>query len=170
MHSIAYQRVLVSRVMQRSVPIRTDSAVVSKVLDNYKRSIVIDKHTLVGLDEVEENFRKDLLMECAYVNGPELEDIAKDLDKAKICDRLSQFTMCVTMSSIVSMVVFDAIIAFFFIAPPSAICGYVFAVRSDLLRNRVERKVELLRGLERRIVDVPNTEEMLELLTNSARE
>lgn len=56
--------------MQRSTPMRTDS-------------------TVVGLDEVEENFRRDLAAECAYINEPELDGIAKEMKKVNAHDTSS---------------------------------------------------------------------------------
>lgn len=168
--STAYQRVLVAKTLQRSAAIRTDSSVVRDVLDNYNKSITVDKHTLIGIEEAEANFHRDLLEKCAYINGPELDAIAKEMDKAKTYSIISFLSFSTALASMMSAFVFDVAIALFLIAPTFYVCYFVFIVKSDILQNRAVKKVELLRGFERRIVEVPNTEEMLELLSNSAKE
>lgn len=169
MHSI-YQRVLVAKTLLRPAPIRTGSIVVRHVLDNYNKFIVIDKHTLVGVIEKEESFCKELLNACVHINGPELMEIESDVKTAQFYDNMRGAAFLAIVISVISVPVFDTITFFMLVTPPSLLLFLVSLWRSERLGDKVQNKVDLLRGFERRLIEVPNTEEMLELMKDSAKE
>lgn len=158
-----YQKALVSRTLQSLRPIRVDSLAVHTVLDNYEKHILQDKQTDLRIAQKEDSFRKELIQNCTYINGPELKRIEDDLAATSKAINIRAGSVCLLMTAGFCSIFLLSVVPLVVAIPMHV--GVRYAYRDQCKQHEEAwKRIEILREFEKRIINVPNTEIVIEKL------